>query len=248
MKPVTHIADQRAMAQRNLPRVIFDFIDRGSYDEMTMRANRTDLAALRLRQRVMIDVSRRWLATTIVGEPATMPMAVAPAGLTGLVYGDGEILAARAAQAIGVPYCLSTMSICSIEDVRAAVDKPFWFQLTLMKDREFFASLIERAKQAGCSALVLTLDVQARAQHHLDIKNGLSVPPRLTFGGALDIAKKPLWALRVLAGKRKAFGNLEVHLAGLGNIQQYATWIASSSTARSPGTISIGCAIDGRAS
>ena len=226
MRPITHIADLREIARRKLPRSIFDFIDRGSYDEITMNANRADLDSLRLRQRVMVDVSERSLATDIVGERATIPVAIAPTGLSGLVRGDGEILAARAAQAIGVPYCLSTMSICSIEDVRAAVEKPFWFQLTMMKDREFSKSLIERAKHAGCSALVLTLDVQARAQQHLDIKNGLGVPPRLTFRNALDIATKPMWALRVLAGKRKAFGNLEAHLAGLGNISQYATWIA----------------------
>jgi L-lactate dehydrogenase (cytochrome) len=226
MRPVTHIANLRTIAQRKLPRSIFDFIDRGSYDEITMNANRADLDSLRLRQRVMVDVSERSLATNIVGERATLPVAIAPTGLSGLVRGDGEILAARAAQAIGVPYCLSTMSICSIEDVRAVVEKPFWFQLTVMKDRGFSKSLIERAKQAGCSALVLTLDVQARAQQHLDIKNGLGVPPRLTFSNAFDIATKPMWALRVLAGKRKAFGNLEAHLAGMGNISQYATWIA----------------------
>ena len=225
MRPITHIADLRAIAQRKLPRAIFDFIDRGSYDEITMSANRSDLDSLRLRQRVMVDVSKRSLATNIVGERATMPIAIAPAGLTGLVHGDGEILAARAAQAVGVPYCLSTMSICSIEDVHAAVKKPFWFQLTVMKDREFSKSLIERAKQAGCSALVLTLDVQARAQQHLDIKNGLGVPPHLTFSNAFDMATKPMWALRVLAGKRKAFGNLEGHLAGGKNIKHYATWI-----------------------
>jgi L-lactate dehydrogenase (cytochrome) len=225
MQPITHIADLRAIAQRKLPRAIFDFIDRGSYDEITMNANRSDLASLRLRQRVMVDVSERSLATNIVGEPATMPIAIAPTGLTGLVRGDGEILAARAAQAVGVPYCLSTMSICSIEDLRAEIKTPFWFQLYVMKDREFSKSLIERAKQAECSALVLTLDLQVRAQQHLDIKNGLGVPPRLTLRNALNVATKPMWALRVLAGKRKSFGNLEGHLAGVENIKQYATWI-----------------------
>ena len=227
MQTITHIEDLRTIAKRKLPRAIFDFIDRGSYDEITMNSNTADLRSLRLRQRVMVDVSKRLLVTNIVGTSAAMPIALAPVGLSGLVYRNGEIAAARAAQAAGIPYCLSTMSICSIEDVRAQINTPFWFQLYVMKDRELTKSLIERAKRAECSALVVTLDLQVRAQQHLDIKNGLGVPPRLTLRNALNVATKPMWAMRILGGKRKSFGNLEGHVAGVENIKQYATWIGS---------------------
>jgi L-lactate dehydrogenase (cytochrome) len=226
MQPITCINDLRELALRRVPRAIFDYIDRGSYDELTLNANRADLDALRLRQRVMVDVSSRSVTTTIAGEPAAMPVALAPTGLTGLMHGDGEILAARAAQAAGVPFCLSTMSICSIEDVRAAVAQPFWFQLYVMKDRGFARSLIARARAAGCSALVLTLDLQIQGQRHRDLKNGLAVPPRLTLANALDIATKPAWALRVLLGKRRTFGNLAECTGGAGNLKTLAQWIA----------------------
>ncbi|HEU0204276.1 MAG TPA: alpha-hydroxy acid oxidase [Burkholderiaceae bacterium] len=226
MEPITCIEDLRRLAQRRVPRAIFDYVDRGSYDEITLAANRADFDALRLRQRVMVDVSARSLATDILGAPVSMPLALAPTGLTGLMHGDGEILAARAAQAAGVPFCLSTMSICSIEDVRAAVDQPFWFQLYVMRDRGFSRSLIERARAAGCSALVLTLDLQIQGQRHRDIKNGLAVPPRLTLANALDMATKPAWALRVLLGKRRTFGNLADRIAGAGDLKTLSQWIA----------------------
>ncbi|MBO1074260.1 alpha-hydroxy acid oxidase [Roseomonas marmotae] len=226
MPPVTHIEDLRRIARRRIPRAIFDYADRGSYDEASLRANREDLAALKLRQRVMIDVSDRNVATTMLGEPVTMPVGIAPTGLTGLFHADGEILGCRAAQAFGIPFTLSTMSICSIEDVAGAVDKPFWFQLYVMRDRGFSRSLVERAIAANCSALVLTLDLQIQGQRHQDIKNGLAVPPKLTLKNALDIATKPVWALKVLRGKRKTFGNLTEAPGARDGISTLAQWTA----------------------
>jgi L-lactate dehydrogenase (cytochrome) len=226
MAVATNIEDLRIRARRRIPRAIFDYADRGSYDEATYRANREDLAALKLRQRVMIDVDHRSTATTMLGEPVTMPVAIAPTGLTGLFHADGEILGARAAQAFGIPFTLSTMSICSIEDVAGAVDKPFWFQLYVMRDRGFSKSLVERAIAAKCSALVLTLDLQIQGQRHQDIKNGLAVPPKLTLGNMLDVATKPLWALKVLRGKRKSFGNLADRVPGGDSLTTLSQWIA----------------------
>src|SRR5450755_843814 len=182
MSPVrnaTCIADLRRIARRRVPRAFFQYADHGSYSQSTMRANRAGLDAIKLRQRVGIDVGTRDLATTIVGEPASLPLALAPVGLCGMMVGNGEILACRAAQAAGIPFCLSTMSICAIEDVAAAVDKPFWFQLYVMKDREFVRALIARAAAAKCSALVLTVDLQVLGQRHCDVRNGLAVPPRI---------------------------------------------------------------------
>ncbi|WKB52364.1 alpha-hydroxy acid oxidase [Eleftheria terrae] len=227
MPPViTNIEDLRQLARKRVPRAIFDYVDRGSYDELTLRANKADLDAIALRQRVAINVEHRSTATTLLGEPARMPVAIAPTGLTGLNWGDGEMLAARAAERFGVPFTLSTMSICSIEDVASVVQRPFWFQLYVMRDRGFAASLIERAKAARCSALVLTLDLQIQGQRHRDIKNGLSVPPRLTLANLLDIASKPAWALRVLGGRRKTFGNLEGHVRGADSLSTLSQWIA----------------------
>lgn len=226
MKHVTCIDDLRALAARRVPRAMFDYVDRGSYAEETLAANRHDLQALKLRQRVMVDVSRRSLATTLLGQPASLPLALAPTGLTGLVHGDGEIHAARAAQAAGIPFCLSTMSICSIEDVAASVEQPFWFQLYVMKDRGFARSLVERAIAARCSALVLTLDLQVQGQRHRDIKNGLSVPPRLTLANALDMAVKPAWVAKVLMGRRKSFGNLAGCIPDAKSLTTLSHWIA----------------------
>jgi L-lactate dehydrogenase (cytochrome) len=226
MPPITRIEDLRQIAMRRVPRAIFEYVDHGSYDEITLNANRADLLALRLRQRVMIDVSQRSLATRIVGQPASMPVAIAPTGLTGLMHGDGEILAARAALAAGIPFCLSTMSICSIEDVQQAVGEPFWFQLYVMRDRGFARSLIDRAKAAGCSALMLTLDLQVQGQRHRDIKNGLAVPPRLTLANALNVASKPGWVMQMLAAKRRSFGNLEGHIKGADSLTTLSEWIA----------------------
>src|SRR5687767_4368545 len=226
MRVVTCIEDLRELAKKRVARAIFDYVDRGSYSECTLRANRADLESLALRQRVGIDVDRRSTRATMLGEQVTMPVALAPVGLTGLNWADGEILAARAAERFGVPFTLSTMSICSIEDVAAAVSKPFWFQLYVMRDRGFAASLIERAKQAKCSALVLTLDLQVQGQRHRDLINGLSVPPRLTAATVFDVLRKPGWALNVLRGKRKSFGNLEGRIPDAKSLTTLSQWIA----------------------
>ena len=226
MPVVTCIEDLREMSRRRVARAIFDYVDRGSYGEYTLRANRADLESLALRQRVGIDVDQRSTRTTMAGQDVSMPVALAPVGLTGLNWADGEILACRAAHRFGVPYTLSTMSICSIEDVAGGVDKPFWFQLYVMRDRGFAASLIERAKKARCSALVLTLDLQIQGQRHRDLKNGLAVPPRLTLGTAFDVLRKPGWALNVLRGKRKSFGNLEGRIPDAKSLTTLSQWIA----------------------
>lgn len=226
MPVVTNIADLRELSRRRIAKAIFDYVDRGAYDEATLRANREDLEALKFRQRVAIDVDNRSLGSTMLGEPVAMPVALAPVGLTGLNWADGEILAARAAGRFGIPYTLSTMSICSIEDVASAVATPFWFQLYVMRDRGFAASLIERAKAAKCPALVLTLDLQIQGQRHMDLKNGLAVPPKLTLGTLLDVMTKPGWALNVLGGRRKSFGNLEGRIPDAKSLSTLSQWIA----------------------
>jgi L-lactate dehydrogenase (cytochrome) len=226
MPVVTCIEDLRQLSRKRIARAIFDYVDCGSYTESTLRANRADLELLTLRQRVGIDVDARSTRGTMLGEEVTMPVGLAPVGLTGLNWADGEIVAARAAQRFGVPFTLSTMSICSIEDVAGGVEKPFWFQLYVMRDRGFAASLIERAKAAGCSALVLTLDLQVQGQRHRDLKNGLAVPPKLTLATALDIMTKPGWALNVLRGKRKSFGNLEGRIPDAKSLTTLSQWIA----------------------
>ncbi|MCL6713404.1 alpha-hydroxy-acid oxidizing protein [Pseudomonas sp. R2.Fl] len=228
MPPITCNEDLRQLAMRRAPRAIFDYVDRGSYDEHTLNGNRRALDALMLRQRVMIDVDRRSLATTMAGEAVSMPVGLAPTGLTGILHANGEILAARAAQAAGVPFTLSTVSICSIEAVRAAVEKPFWFQLYVMRDRDFAASLIQRAKAAQCSALVLTADLQIQGQRHRDIKNGLTVPPKLTLGNALDLLRRPRWAWGMLRTPHRNFGNLAGFIPGGGKgLTTLSQWIGS---------------------
>src|SRR5262245_1165421 len=227
MKVITSIADLRELARTRVPKAIFDYADRGSYDEITLRRNRSDFEAIAFRQRVAIDVSAQSLATTIVGQPATMPLGIGPTGLTGLFWPDGEIVGARAAQAFGVPFCLSTLSICSIEDVRGAVEKPFWFQLYLMRDRGFNRELIARAKAANCSAIILTLDLQLQGVRRNDLKNGLAIPPRLTLRNALEIAARPAWAFGVLFGRRRSFGNLEGRMPGAKGLVTLSEWIAT---------------------
>jgi L-lactate dehydrogenase (cytochrome) len=227
MKHITCIEDLRERHKRKVPKAFFDYCDRGSYAEETLRANREDLQAIKLRQRILVDVSRRDPATTILGEPAALPLILAPVGLTGMQHSDGEIHACRAAQAAGIPYTLSTMSICSIEDVAANVDKPFWFQLYVMKDRGFIKSLIERAIAAKCSALVLTVDLQVIGQRHADIKNGMTVPPEWSLSKLVDFATKPAWVAGVLRGKRRTFGNLVGHLKGTDDITALGTWIGT---------------------
>ncbi len=227
MKHITCIEDLRQLHMRRVPKAFFDYADRGSYTEQTLRANRDDLEAIRFRQRILVDVSKRDLSTTILGEPASLPLILAPIGLCGMQHGDGEILACRAAQAAGIPFTLSTMSICSIEDVAASVDKPFWFQLYVMKDRGFIKALIERAIAARCSALVLTVDLQVIGQRHQDIKNGMTVPPEWTLSKFLDFATKPAWVSGVLRGKRRTFGNLVGHIKGTDGITALSQWTAS---------------------
>ena len=227
MPVVTCIDDLREIARRRVARVIFEYVDGGSYDEATLRANRADLEAIALRQRVAIDVAGRSTKTTMLGHEVTMPAALAPIGLLGLNWANGEVLAARAAQRFGIPFTLSTMSICSIEDVAQGAEKPFWFQLYVMRDRGFAASLIERAKAARCAALVLTLDLQIQGQRHRDLKNGLAVPPRLTWSTAWDVVRRPAWALNVLGGKRKTFGNLEGRVPAAQSLTTLSHWIGS---------------------
>ncbi len=226
MKTMTCIEDLRQTARRKVPRAFFEYADGGSYAEQTLRANRADLDRITLRQRILVDVAERSLNGTILGRPAALPLALAPVGLCGMQHGDGEILACRAAHAASIPFTLSTMSICSIEDVASAVDQPFWFQLYVMKDRGFIRSLIERASAAKCSALVLTVDLQVLGQRHRDIKNGMTVPPELRLQNFIDIATKPAWALSVLRGKRKTFGNIAGHLKGMDDVNSLAQWIS----------------------
>jgi L-lactate dehydrogenase (cytochrome) len=226
MKHMTCIADLRELAHRKVPKAFIDYAEAGSYAEQTLRANRADLERITLRQRILHDISRRTTKTTILGEPVSMPLALAPIGLCGMQHGDGEILACRAAHAAGIPFTLSTMSICSIEDVAEAVDKPFWFQLYVMRDRGYIRALIERAAKARCSALVLTVDLQVIGQRHADIKNGMTVPPEIRLKNMLDIATKPAWALSVLRGRRKTFGNITGHYPGMESVTVLSKWIA----------------------
>jgi L-lactate dehydrogenase (cytochrome) len=226
MPVINSIEDLRIIARSRIPRALFDYIDRGSYDEITWTRNRDDLRALELRQRVMVDVSQLAVGTTVLGEHWEMPVALAPTGLTGFFHRDGEILAARAAQAAGVPFCLSTMSICSIEDVRAAVEGDFWFQLYLMRDREFSSALIARAKEARCSALMLTLDLPLQGLRRRDPKNGLSVPPRVTLANAWETLLRPRWLSSVLLGKRRTLGNLAAFFPSRG-IGQLSEWVGT---------------------
>ena len=225
-RPVTCIEDLRQLAEWRVPRMFYDYADSGSYTESTYRANESDFGRIKLRQRVAVDMTNRTLASTMVGQPVAMPVALAPTGLTGMQHADGEILAARAAAKAGVPFTLSTMSICSIEDVAENTDKPFWFQLYVMRDRAFIDKLIDRAKAAGCSALVLTLDLQILGQRHKDIRNGLSTPPKLTVGNILDMATKPRWSINMLRTHRRTFRNIVGHATGVSNLSSLSSWTA----------------------
>jgi L-lactate dehydrogenase (cytochrome) len=227
VRVLNSIADLRALARARVPRAIFEYADRGSFDELTLARNRSDLQAIEFRQRVMRDLSKLSVASTMLGQPVTMPLGIAPTGLSGLFHGNGEIHGARAAQAFGIPYCMSTMSICSIEDVHEAVREPFWFQLYLMRDRGFNQELIARARAAQCSALMLTVDLQVQGIRRRDAHNGLSIPPRLTLSNALDMASKPAWALGVLTAKRRSFGNLTVRLGKGTGLKTLSEWIGS---------------------
>jgi L-lactate dehydrogenase (cytochrome) len=226
MRSITCIEDLRQLAHRKVPKAFIDYVENGSYAEQTLRANRTDLERIALRQRILRNVANRSTKTTILGEPVALPLALAPIGLCGMQHGDGEILACRAAQDAGIPFTLSTMSICSIEEVAKAAAKPFWFQLYVMKDRGYIRALIERAAAAKCRALMLTVDLQVIGQRHRDIKNGMTVPPQIRFKNILDIATKPRWALSIARGKRKTFGNIAGHYPGMTDVTVLSKWVA----------------------
>jgi L-lactate dehydrogenase (cytochrome) len=224
MTLITQVEDLRVLAQRRVPRMFYDYADSGSWTETTYRANEADFRAIRLRQRVAVNMQGRSTRTTLVGQPVAMPVALAPTGLTGMQHADGEILAARAAEKFGIPFTLSTMSICSIEDVAAHTRQPFWFQLYWMKDRDFMARLIERAAAARCSALVLTLDLQVLGQRHKDLKNGMTAPPRPTLANIVNLMGKPRWCLDMLGTRRHGFGNLIGHAKGVSNMASLSAW------------------------
>lgn len=223
---ITCIEDLRVIARRRVPRMFYDYADSGGWTESTYRANEEDFQRIKLRQRVAVDMTNRTLASTMVGIPVSMPLALAPVGMTGMQHADGEILAARAANKAGVPFTLSTMSICSIEDVAENTDKPFWFQLYVMRDKDFVSRLLKRAKAAGVSALVLTLDLQILAQRHKDLKNGLTAPPRLTIPNIIDIGTKPRWWMGMLGTKRRTFRNIVGHAKGVSDMSALGAWTA----------------------
>jgi len=224
MTVITHIEDLRLLAKRRVPRMFYDYADSGSWTESTYRANESDFQGIKLRQRVAVNMENRSTATKMVGIDVKMPVAIAPVGLTGMQHADGEILAARAAEKFGIPFTLSTMSICSIEDVAAATKAPFWFQLYVMRDRDFIERLIDRAKAARCSALMITLDLQIIGQRHKDLKNGLSAPPKLTLPNILNMMTKPRWGLGMLGTPRRQFGNIVGHVKGVTDMGNLSAW------------------------
>jgi L-lactate dehydrogenase (cytochrome) len=226
MPVITTIEDLRRLAQRRVPRMFYDYADSGSWTEQTYRENSSDFAKIRLRQRVAVNMDGRSLKTQMIGQDVSMPVAIAPTGLTGMQHADGEILAARAAAKFGVPFTLSTMSICSIEDIAQNTDRPFWFQLYMLRDRKFMERLIDRAKAAKCSALVLTLDLQILGQRHKDLKNGLSAPPKPTLANMINLAFKPRWCLGMLGTKRRFFGNIVGHVTGVDDVSSLSSWTA----------------------
>jgi len=224
MPVITNIEDLRVLAERRVPRMFYDYADSGSWTEGTYRANEADFQKILLRQRVAVDMANRSTATLMVGQDVKMPVALAPVGLTGMQHADGEIHAARAAEKFGVPFTLSTMSICSIEDIRAHTKAPFWFQLYWMKDRDFMDRLMDRAKAAGCSALMLTLDLQVIGQRHKDLKNGLTAPPKPTLANIVNLLTKPRWCLGMAGTKRRTFGNLLGHAKGVSDMTSLGAW------------------------
>jgi L-lactate dehydrogenase (cytochrome) len=226
MTVITNIEDLRVLAQKRVPRMFYDYADSGSWTEGTYRANEADFQSIKLRQRVAVNMEGRSTATTMIGRPVAMPVAIAPVGSVGMHSADGEIKVARAAEKFGIPFTLSTMSICSIEDIAANTKAPFWFQLYVMRDRDFSDRLIARAQAAGCSALVLTLDLQILGQRHKDLKNGLSVPPKPTLANWINLATKPAWCLDMLGTKRRQFGNIVGHVKGVDDMSSLSNWTA----------------------
>jgi L-lactate dehydrogenase (cytochrome) len=226
MSIITSIEDLRILAKKRVPRMFYDYVDSGSWTESTYRANTTDFSAIQFRQKVAIDIANRTLESSMAEQVVSMPVALAPTGLAGMQHADGEILAARAAERFGIPFTLSTVSICSIEDIAAHTSKPFWFQLYIMRNRQFIVQLLDRAKAANCSALVLTLDLQIQGQRHKDLKNRLSAPPRLTLANVRNMMTKPRWCLGMLRTKRHGFGNIIGHVDGISDMTSFATWVA----------------------
>jgi L-lactate dehydrogenase (cytochrome) len=226
MAVITCIEDLRRLAKRRVPRMFYDYADSGSWSESTYRCNELDFSGIKLRQRVAVNVEKRSLRTKMVGQDASMPVALAPTGMTGMQHADGEILAARAAERFGIPFTLSTMSICSIEDVAANTKAPFWFQLYVMRDRGFIESLIDRARSARCSALMLTLDLQILGQRHKDVRNGLSAPPKPTLANLINLATKPRWCLGMLGTRRRQFGNIVGYVKGVDDVSSLSAWTA----------------------
>jgi L-lactate dehydrogenase (cytochrome) len=224
MSVITCVEDLRALAKKRVPRMFYDYADSGSWTEGTYRANENEFQKIKLRQRVAVNLEHRSTRTQMIGQDVAMPVALAPTGMTGMQHADGEILAARAAEKFGVPFTLSTMSICSIEDVAAHTSAPFWFQLYVLRDRDFIERLIDRAKAARCSALMLTLDLQIIAQRHKDLKNGLSAPPKPTFANLINLATKPRWCLGMLGTKRRQFGNIVGHVKGVEDMSSLSAW------------------------
>jgi L-lactate dehydrogenase (cytochrome) len=224
MTVITTIEDLRVLAKKRVPRMFYDYADSGSWTEGTYRANESDFQKIKLRQRVAVNMENRSTATTMVGIDVKMPVAIAPVGLTGMQHADGEILAARAAEKFGIPFALSTMSICSIEDIAANTTAPFWFQLYMMRDRDAMAAMIERTRKARCSALILTLDLQVIGQRHKDIKNGLTAPPKPTLANIINLATKPRWCLGMLGTRRHSFGNLVGHVKGVSDMRSLSAW------------------------
>ena len=224
MSVITHIEDLRVLAEKRVPRMFYDYADSGSYTEGTYRANESDFQRIKLRQRVAVNLDNRSIRTTMAGIDTAMPVAIAPTGLTGMQHADGEILGALAAKKFGVPFTLSTMSICSIEDVAAATKAPFWFQLYWMRDRDFMDRLMDRAKAAHCSALMLTLDLQVMGQRHKDLKNGMTAPPKPTLANILNLMMKPRWCLGMASTRRHGFGNLIGHAKGVSDMTSLSAW------------------------
>jgi L-lactate dehydrogenase (cytochrome) len=227
MPKITCIDDLHALYKRRVPQMFYDYVESGSWTESTFRDNQQAFEKIKLRQRVLVDMSDRSLASRMIDQPVSMPVALAPTGLTGMQHADGEILSARAAEKFGVPFCLSTMSICSIEDVAKSVSTPFWFQLYVMRDRDYILRLIQRARAAECSALVLTVDLQIMGQRHKDIKNGLSTPPKPTLKNIVNIMTKPRWAIGMLGTSRRSFGNVVGHVSGVDNMGSLSAWSAN---------------------
>ncbi|CAN5855641.1 alpha-hydroxy acid oxidase [soil metagenome] len=227
LSKITTIEDLRVIAKQRVPRMFYDYADSGSWTEGTYRSNESDFQKIKLRQRVAVNMEGRSTATTMIGQPVSMPVAIAPTGMTGMQHADGEILGAKAAKAFGIPFTLSTMSICSLEDIAENTDRhPFWFQLYVMKDRDFIERLIERAKAANCSALQLTLDLQVLGQRHKDIKNGLTAPPKPTLANLMNLATKPRWCMGMLGTKRRSFGNIVGHAKNVGDLSSLSSWTA----------------------